>query len=69
LLTSAKLKPPENASPSWQHFIKDPSLLARYHVTQRELQALEQLSSIGTTLSSKEFLAILTLIRDIPDRK
>jgi hypothetical protein len=39
--------------------------LARYHVTARELQALEHLSLLGTVRSAKELLAILTLIRDI----
>jgi hypothetical protein len=43
--------------------------LARYHVTKPELQALEQLSLLGAVLSAKEFLAILTLIRDIPETK
>jgi transcriptional regulator with XRE-family HTH domain len=69
LLTPANLEPPRKATPSWQQFVKDSSLLARYHVTKRELQALEQLSSLGTELSTKEFLAILTLIRDIPNGK
>jgi transcriptional regulator with XRE-family HTH domain len=69
LLTSANLEPPKKVSPSWERFVKDHALLARYHVTRRELQALEQLSFLGTALSAKEFLAILTLIRDIPSSK
>jgi len=31
------------------------------------LQVLEHLSLLGTALSAKELLAILTLIRDIPE--
>ncbi|HKV55395.1 MAG TPA: helix-turn-helix transcriptional regulator [Candidatus Binataceae bacterium] len=69
LLTSSIIEPPKKTSPSWQRFIKDHSLLARYHVTKRELQALEQLSFLGAALSAKEFLAILTLIRDIPESR
>jgi transcriptional regulator with XRE-family HTH domain len=58
--------PPKKTSPSWQRFIENHELLARYHVTNRELQALENLSLLGTVHATKEFLAILTLIRDIP---
>jgi transcriptional regulator with XRE-family HTH domain len=54
------------AVPSWQRFIKNRELLARYNVTDRELLALEHLSFLGTVRSAKEFLAILTLVRDIP---
>jgi transcriptional regulator with XRE-family HTH domain len=56
------------ASPSWQRFIENQELLARYKVTGRELRALESLSLSTTIDSAKEFLAILTLIRDIPTR-
>ena len=38
-------------------------------LTKRELQALEHLSLLGAAISAKEFLAILTLIRDIPEHK
>jgi transcriptional regulator with XRE-family HTH domain len=69
LLTPVNLEPPKKSTPSWERFVNEHSLLARYHVTKRELQALEQLSFLGTPLSTKEFLAILTLIRDIPDSK
>src|SRR5947209_175211 len=31
--------PPSKAAPSWQRFIKSHELLARYHVTDRELRA------------------------------
>ena len=61
-----KPEPGRKVAPSWQRFIKNHELLARYHVSDRELQALEHLSLLGTVHSAKEFLAILTLIRDIP---
>jgi hypothetical protein len=48
---------------------KNSALLARYHVTKRELQILEHLSLLGTAISARHFLAILTLIRDIPERE
>jgi transcriptional regulator with XRE-family HTH domain len=66
LIAEAKSETGKKAAPSWQRFIKNHELLARYHVTDRELQALEHLSFLGTVHSAKEFLAILTLIRDIP---
>jgi len=69
LLTANQAESPKKSTPSWQRFIKDHALLARYHVTKRELQVLEHLSLLGTALSAKEFLAILTLIRDIPESK
>jgi transcriptional regulator with XRE-family HTH domain len=51
---------------SWRRFTQNTALLAHYQVTKRELQVLEHLSLLGTAISTKEFLAILTLIRDIP---
>jgi transcriptional regulator with XRE-family HTH domain len=69
LLVETANEPSPKGIPSWQRFIKDHALLARYHVTKRELQVLEHLSLLGTALSAKEFLAILTLIRDIPETK
>jgi len=69
LLTANQVESPKKTTPSWQRFIKDHALLARYHVTKRELQVLEHLSLLGTALTAKEFLAILTLIRDIPESK
>jgi transcriptional regulator with XRE-family HTH domain len=69
LLTVNQTESPKKSTPSWQRFIKDHALLARYHVTKRELQVLEHLSLLGTALTSKEFLAILTLLRDIPESK
>ena len=66
LITDSKPEKPQKISPSWQRFIRNHKLLARYHVTDRELLTLEQVSLLGTALSAKEFLAILTLIRDFP---
>jgi len=66
LIAATKSTPPKKTAPSWQRFIKNHELLARYHVTDRELHALENLSLLGTVHAAKEFLAILTLIRDIP---
>src|SRR5438876_1699552 len=53
------------SSRSWRSFIKDRTLLAGYHVSERELQTLAP-SLSGMSLSSKQFLAILLLIRDYP---
>jgi len=69
LLAEPPFEPSRKTASSWQRFIKDHSLLARYHVTKRELEALEHLNLLGTVLSAKEFLTILTLIRDIPEPK
>jgi transcriptional regulator with XRE-family HTH domain len=69
LVGEAKAETPSKTAPSWQRFIKSRELLTRYHVTDRELRALEHLSLLGTVHSAKEFLAILTLIRDIPSMK
>jgi transcriptional regulator with XRE-family HTH domain len=69
LLAKRQFETSRKTAPSWQRFIKDHALLARYHVTKPELQALEHLSLLGAVISAKEFLAILTLIRDIPEPK
>src|SRR3984893_9581363 len=68
-VAEGKAEPSRKAAPSWKRFIKSHELLARYNVTDRELRALEHLSLLGTVHSAKEFLAILTLIRDIPSIK
>jgi transcriptional regulator with XRE-family HTH domain len=59
-------EPPPSTGDAWQQFVNDRSLLARYNVTQRELKALKQLSLLGYVLTSREFLAILSLIRTAP---
>ena len=59
----------KKAAPGWRKFINNQELLARYHVSNRELRVLEELSFLGSVQSPKEFLAILTLIRDIPTAK
>jgi transcriptional regulator with XRE-family HTH domain len=66
LIAEAKPEIRKKATSSWRRFITNQKLLARYGVTDRELHALEHLSLLGTVHSAKEFLAILTLIRDIP---
>jgi transcriptional regulator with XRE-family HTH domain len=65
LITRVEPQRQPNSSPSWQRFIANYELLARYHVTDRELRVLEHFSLLGTVGCTKEFLAILTLIRDI----
>jgi transcriptional regulator with XRE-family HTH domain len=63
----AEAKPERRkTSPSWRRFVENEAILTRYNVTERELRVLESLSFLGTVHSAKEFLAILTLIRDIP---
>jgi transcriptional regulator with XRE-family HTH domain len=69
LIADANREKEQKGSPSWRRFIENHELLARYNVTDRELRALENLSLLGTVRSAKEFLAILTLIRDIPTIK
>jgi transcriptional regulator with XRE-family HTH domain len=61
-----KPEPPPTTANAWQQFVNDRSLLARYNVTQRELKALKQLSLLGYVLTSREFLAILSLVRTTP---
>ena len=69
LLPQAESERHQTQPLSWQRFTKNSALLARCKVTKRELQVLEHLSLLGTAISTKEFLAILTLIRDVPGRK
>ncbi len=69
LIAKAKPEQKRKTSPSWQRFVENRELLNRYNVTDRELRTLEHLTLLGTVVSAKEFLAILTLIRDIPSNK
>lgn len=55
--------PPSNPDQAWRHLLRDRTLLARYRVTRRELNALKHLSLLGHVLSPRELLAILTLVR------
>jgi transcriptional regulator with XRE-family HTH domain len=66
LISQPKPENQRKLTPSWQRFIKNHELLARYHVTERELRILENLSLLGTAVSPRDFLAILMLIRDVP---
>jgi hypothetical protein len=67
--TESESDPRERLPPSWLRFIENSALLARYQMTKRERQILEHLSLLGTAISAKHFLVILTLIRDIPERE
>jgi transcriptional regulator with XRE-family HTH domain len=69
LICEVKPEKQRKPSPAWQRFISNHDLLVWYHVTDRELRTLENLSFLGTVDSPKDFLGILTLIRDIPPRK
>jgi transcriptional regulator with XRE-family HTH domain len=60
--SAASEKPPI----SFQRFAENTALLARYFVNERELQVLLQLSFLGSAISTREFLTILALIRDMP---
>jgi transcriptional regulator with XRE-family HTH domain len=59
---------PKKTSALWESFVKNRALLTRYRVTMRELQALEHVSLLGTVTSVRHLLAILMLIRDIPEK-
>ena len=69
LLSQIQTEKRPKPSRSWQRFISNTALLARYRVSKHELQVLEYLSLLGTAISTKEFLVILTLIRDHPNRE
>jgi transcriptional regulator with XRE-family HTH domain len=58
--------PPRPRNQSWQRILNNPALLARYRVTRRERQALQQMAELGGTLTGRELVAILMLIRDVP---
>jgi transcriptional regulator with XRE-family HTH domain len=48
----------------WRRFLKDQILRSRYHITRREIQALKNSSLLGYVLTQREFLTVLTLIRE-----
>src|SRR6266566_4146367 len=54
------------ATGSWQQFINNSALLKHYRVTERELQILKRRFS-ESLLSAKQYVALLVLIRDIPE--
>jgi len=66
LIAEARPEQKRKTSPSWQRFSENRELLNYYNITDRELRALEYLNFLGTVISAKEFLAILTLVRDTP---
>jgi hypothetical protein len=65
--SSADLVPLEDPAKAWQRFVSSKTLRARYHITAREIQALKHLSLLGYVLTEREFLAVLTLIREPGD--
>jgi transcriptional regulator with XRE-family HTH domain len=65
--SSADLVPSEDPAKAWQRFVSSKTLRARYHITAREIQALKHLSLLGYVLTEREFLAVLTLIRQPGD--
>ena len=65
--SSADLVPLEDPAKAWQRFVSSKTLRARYHITAREIQALKHLSLLGSVLTEREFLAVLTLIRQPED--
>jgi len=65
--SSADLVPLEDPAKAWQRFVSSKTLRARYHITAREIQALKHLSLLGYVLTEREFLAVLTLIRQPGD--
>jgi transcriptional regulator with XRE-family HTH domain len=62
-------EPSQATSASWRRFVEDHEPQIRYGLTPPELEVLEHLSSLGSALTAKNFLAILTLIRDLPKNK
>ena len=63
----ADVAPPEDPAKAWQRFANARTLRARYQITPREIQALKHLSLLGYVLTEREFLAVLTLIRQPED--
>ena len=67
LLSSPSTAQQHKTGQSWRNFSEDAALLQRYQVTRRELEVLEHLSLLGSALSPKQFIAILTLLRNGPE--
>ena len=63
----ADAAPPEDPAKAWQRFVNARTLRARYQITPREIKALKHLSLLGYVLTEREFLAVLTLIRQPGD--
>lgn len=66
LVNPAAPAAPEKPEQAWRRFLSDRALLMRYRVTRREIRVLKHLSLLGSVLSPREFLAVLTLIRRTP---
>ena len=54
---------------AWKNFVSNRAILHRYQVTRRELTALKHLSLLGYVMTSREFLAVLSLIRSTPEEQ
>jgi transcriptional regulator with XRE-family HTH domain len=68
LLTPAvKSTPVEDPTKSWLRFVNDRALRERYNIKAREIKALKHLSMLGYVLTQREFLAVLSLIREPED--
>jgi hypothetical protein len=65
--SSADIAPSKDPAKAWQRFVSSKTLRAKHHITAREIQALKHLSLLGYVLTEREFLAILTLIRQPGD--
>ena len=63
----ADAAPPKDPAKAWQRFVNARTLRARYQITPREIKALKHLSLLGYVLTEREFLAVLTLIRQPGD--
>jgi hypothetical protein len=59
---------PKSTTALWQRFANNRTLLARYRITMRELQALEHVSCSAPSNSIRHLLAIPMLMRDIPEK-
>jgi len=68
LLTPAtKSTPVPDPAKSWLRFVGDRALRERYNIKAREIKALKHLSMLGYVLTQREFLAVLSLIREPED--
>jgi transcriptional regulator with XRE-family HTH domain len=54
---------PDPQESAWEHFRGDKRLHTRHGITHAELKALQQVSSLGSVRSSRDYLFILQAIR------
>jgi hypothetical protein len=62
-------KAPAGRSDVWERFRNDKDLLAKYHVTEQELEFLETVALFGSLASVRDILFILENIRPSARRK